>query len=80
MNIKKFLREWGFHHSWGYWISDTDKNIKAKVGSGKNTWYVSFTKDGYTYHVCNKFFFHKKEEEHWDSIKEDIIKKLMSWV
>lgn len=80
MNIKSFLKEWGFHHSWGVWISDTDKNIRAKIQHGKNSWNISFTKDGFGYKSCDRYFFHKKEEQHWEAIKEDIVKKLLDWV
>ncbi len=50
-NIKKVLVEIGFHHAWGKWIYNDDRNIRVIIQPSTKKWKtrISITKDGYLY-------------------------------
>lgn len=76
---KRILRELGFHHSYGVWISDTDKKIRIKLhGSGKGNGYYALTNRCHMFDSKDYIKFTKTTDR--DDLKFTLLEKLLTWV
>lgn len=53
MEIKGLFRLLGFHHTWGQWISNTNKSNRIIIEITKNMIHIDMTKRGNHYNLDN---------------------------
>ena len=59
-DIKNLLIDLDFHHSWGYWISNKNKQHRIKIETTKNRIYLDMTKNGNYFDFNNRITIDKK--------------------
>ena len=72
-DIKKLLIDLGFHHSWGYWISNQNKQHKIKIETSKNRIYLDMTKRGNYFDLNNDRITINKKDINIDDIKNKLV-------
>ena len=71
--IKKILIDLDFHHSWGYWISNQNKQHRIKIETTKNRIYLDMTKNGNYFDLNNDRITIDKKNIDLDNIKNQLI-------
>ena len=71
-DIKNLLIDLDFHHSWGYWISNKNKQHRIKIETTKNRIYLDMTKNGNYFDFNNRITIDNKNIDS-NNIKNQLI-------
>lgn len=71
-NIKKLLVDLDFHHSWGYWISNRNKQYRIMIEITKNRIYLNTTKKGNCFNLKADTVIIEKKSINLDTIKSQL--------
>ena len=66
------LLDIGFHHSWGYWINDDNKQYRIRLHRTRNMFYVDMTRNGNVW-IDSDALKMKRTDINLDFIKESIL-------
>jgi hypothetical protein len=72
-DIKKLLIDLGFHHSWGYWISNQNKQHRINIETSKNRIYLDMTKRGNYFDLNTDRITINKKDINIDDIKNQLV-------
>jgi hypothetical protein len=72
--IKKLIVDLGFHHSWGYWISNKNKQHRVKIETSKKRIYIDMSKSGNYFDLNTNRITINKKDININDIKKRILK------